>query len=299
LFVADGIPGFISYRKQGRHLWLSGGVHARPDDAGALLDRFLAFAAEQRRRVAAVQVRQSQVELFASRGFAVNQLGSTFAASLGDYSFGGGQKMQLRNKIKKARKLGLRVVELGKDVPRDDAWFAKIEQVSTRWLAAKGKKELDFMIGEIGRPEDHDRRIFLVLDAAEQPLAFITYVPVWGHERPGYLHDLTRRVPEAPAGTMELCNAEAIERFKTEGIQYLHFGFTPFIVDAEADAPGSRLVHRLIGWLRKYGQKLYPAESQAAYKMKWGTDVVEREYVAARPLSFRAVFDLLLLTRSV
>jgi hypothetical protein len=33
--------------------------------------------------------------------------------------------------------------------------------------------------------------------------------------------------------------------------------------------------------------------------MKWGTDVMEREYVAARPISFRAVFDLLLLTRSI
>jgi hypothetical protein len=33
--------------------------------------------------------------------------------------------------------------------------------------------------------------------------------------------------------------------------------------------------------------------------MKWGTDVIEREYVAARPISLRAVFDLLLLTRSV
>ena len=34
-------------------------------------------------------------------------------------------------------------------------------------------------------------------------------------------------------------------------------------------------------------------------RLKWGTDVIEREYVAARPISLRAVFDLLLLTRSV
>jgi hypothetical protein len=298
-FTVADVPGFIAYRKQGRHLWLFGGVHARTDNAGPLLDRFLAFAAEEGYRVGAVQVRQSQVELFASRGFTVNQMGTTYAVGLKGYSFGGGKKMQLRNKIQKARRDGLRVVELGKDVPRDPQWFAKLEEVSARWLAAKGKKELDFMIGELGTPEDEDRRIFLVLDKDEAPIAFITYVPVWGSERPGYLHDLTRRVPEAPSGTMELCNAEAIERFKTEGAQYLHFGFTPFLIDDEAAAPASRWVHRMIHWLRKYGKKLYPVDSQAAYKTKWGTDIVEREYVAARPISFRTVFDLMALTRSI
>ena len=265
----------------------------------ALLDRFLNFAAEKRFRVAAVQVRESQVELFASRGFTVNQLGTTFAVSLKDFSLGGGPKMQLRNKIQKARRLGLKVVELGKDVPRDAFWFSKIEEISNLWLAGKGKKELDFMVGEIGGPDDHERRIFLVLDAGEKPIAFISYVPVWGSERPGYLHDLTRRVPDAPSGTMELCNAEAIVRLKAEGIKYLHFGFTPFIIDGVEGKTSSPLFNRFVQWLRRYGQKIYPADSQAAYKMKWGTDIMEREYVAARPISLRAVFDLLLLTRSV
>jgi lysylphosphatidylglycerol synthetase-like protein (DUF2156 family) len=299
MFVTPGIPGFIAYRKRGKHLWLFGGVHARPDQAGALLDRFLEFATGHRYRVAAVQVRESQVDLFASRGFTVNQLGSTYAVSLKDFTLGGSQKMQLRNKIHKARRLGLKVVELGKDVPRDSAWFAKLDEISRLWLEGKGKKELDFMVGEIGGPDDHDRRIFLVLDTADKPIAFVSYVPVWGNERPGYLHDLTRRVPDAPSGAMELCNAEAIERLRAEGVRYLHFGFTPFIVDGAEGEAASPLFSRIILWLRKHGQRIYPADSQAAYKMKWGTDVVEREYVAVRPVSLRAVFDLLLLTRSV
>ena len=44
---------------------------------------------------------------------------------------------------------------------------------------------------------------------------------------------------------------------------------------------------------------LYPAMSQARYKLKWGPDIVEREYLAARPLSIRGVIDLLRLTRSL
>ena len=298
-FVIVGIPGFIAYRRQGKHLWIFGGVHAATQDAGELLDRFLKFAAQKRCRVGAVQVQANQAELFASRGFIVNQMGATYATALANYSFAGGQKMQLRNKINRARRSGLKVVELGREVPRTCEWFAKLAQISARWLEEKGKKELDFMIGELGDETNPHRRIFVALDANECPVAFISYVPVWGTDQPGYLHDLTRKVPDAPTGAMELCNATAIERFKQEGVQYLHFGFTPFIVDLQATGAASRLVHRIIQALRKYGQKLYPADSQEAYKLKWGADIIRREYLAVRPLSPRAVLDLLLLTRSV
>ena len=49
----------------------------------------------------------------------------------------------------------------------------------------------------------------------------------------------------------------------------------------------------------RWGAALYPARTQLAYKLKWAPDRIEREYVAARPLSPRAVFDFLRLTRSL
>jgi Aminotransferase class-III len=51
--------------------------------------------------------------------------------------------------------------------------------------------------------------------------------------------------------------------------------------------------------LRRYGGPLYPTESQARYKLKWAPDVVEREYLAARPFSLRGILDLMILTRSI
>lgn len=298
IFTVPGLAGCICYRVQGKHYWMFGGVHAEPDAAPALLDQFLDKARQQRKRVAAVQVRQEQVELFASRGFKVNQMGASYAVQLAGFSLKGGQKMQLRNKIQKAKKMGLTVVELGREAPRDEAAFRELEQVSQAWLSGKGKKELDFMIGELGGPADVERRIFVVRDAEQQPLAFITYVPVEG-EQPGYLHDLTRKTPQAPSGVMELCNAFAIERFRSEGVSVLHFGFTPFMVDDQEPTSASRLVTRLIAALRKHGRRIYPAESQAAYKMKWGVDIIQREYIAASKVSLRAAWDLLALTRSV
>ena len=245
-----------------------------------------------------VQLREAQVPLFRDRGFTLNQLGSSFSLTLGGFSMRGTRKLQLRNKISRARRAGLRVAELGVDWPRDEAVFEALRQVSQAWLGAKKRKELDFMIGEIGTPQDTLRRIFVALDDRDRVQAFITYVPAWG-ARPGYLHDLSRRLPTAPPGALDLCNSQAMEKMTLEGVPYLHFGFTPFIVDEEEPPGANRLGAWLVRMLFRHGSALYPAATQMQYKLKWTPDIVEREYLAARPLSPRAVLDLMLLTRSL
>lgn len=297
-FVAPDLGGFVAYREQGRHLIAFGGVHAPDRHRAALLDRFLAFATAAGRRVVAVQVREDQVQLFTGRGFTVNQLGTSFALTLRQFSLRGTARMRLRNKLQRARHAGVRVIEVGRDVPRDDGVFAELAAISAEWLTAKARPELQFMVGEIGGPEDTSRRIFLAVDGEDRALGFITYVPAWG-ARPGWLHDLTRRRPGIPPGVMELVNVTAIQRMQAEGAPFLHFGFTPFIVDGPEPESASRIAAWVVGTLRRHGRRLYPADSQADYKLKWGPDVIEREYVAARPLSLRAVVDLLRLTRSI
>jgi lysylphosphatidylglycerol synthetase-like protein (DUF2156 family) len=297
-FTAPGISGFVAYRERGRHLFVFGGVHALPSSRGALLDRLLAHAESAGRRVIVVQLREAHVEPFLSRGFTVNQLGTSFGLTLRDYSLRGTPKMQLRNKIHRARRAGLRVVEVGRDVPRDEDAFGRLRAISAAWLAEKRRRELDFMIGELGGVVDRPRRIFMILEPSGRAVGFITYVPAWG-TRPGYLHDLTRRLPDAPAGAMELGHAHALARMATEGVEYLHFGFTPFVVDGSELPGASRWAAWAVRALYRYGAPIYPAASQAHYKLKWGPDIVEREYVAARPLSVRGVMDLLLLTRSI
>ena len=137
--------------------------------------------------------------------------------------------MKLRNRIKRARDAGVTVVELGRDRACPPGLWRRLAEISRAWLTTKGGHELDLLVGEMGEPGDPDRRVFVAFDRQEQPLGFITYVPVWG-ERPGVLHDLTRRAPDAPAGVMELINATALARFQAEEIRFLHFGFTPFLV---------------------------------------------------------------------
>lgn len=305
VFTVPELEGFISYRCHGRHAVMFGGVHAAEAARAALLDRFLELAATRHLGVLAVQIRGPQVALFRARGFTVNQLGTSFSMPLAGYTLDGGKKEKLRNKIQRARRAGLSVVEVGDGMPRDAATQAELDRISRAWLRAKHAKELDFMIGQVGdvavtpeREVDGLRRIFVVRGADGRPVGFITYVPSWG-ERPGYLHDLTRKLPDAPTGAMELCNLHAIETLKAEGAAHLHFGFTPFVVEGAEPEGANRVMAWLVKMLRAHGSAIYPAESQASYKWKWGPTIVESEYIAGRPISLRAAFDLLMLTRSL
>lgn len=295
-FTVADIPGLIAYKEQGKHLVMMGGVHAPEPHRAQLLDSFLAAAAKRKQGVVALQLDEKQIPLFASRGFTVNQFGSSFALRLSGFTFAGTKRMKLRHKIKRAQQAGLRVVEVGREIPDNESTYNQIYAISDNWLKQKGRKELDFLIGEIGHSGQSQRRIFAVVDAHEKMLAFITYVPVWG-EHPGILHDLTRRLPDAPSGVMELCNAFAIRRFTEEGIPYLHFGFTPFIVDDRPRPGENRILASIVRLIGKHGSAIYPALDQVRYKQKWAPDIVEREYIAYNRLSLRTLIDVLRVTQ--
>jgi lysylphosphatidylglycerol synthetase-like protein (DUF2156 family) len=300
-FSVPGISGFVPYRCQGRHRLVLGGVHAPEECRAQLLDAFLRDTGRDGEQVVVLQVRARDVALFRSRGFRVDAFGSTFALGLGRFTFGGTKRMKLRNRIKRARDAGVTVAELGRDRACPPGLWARLGEISRAWLATKGGHELDLLVGEMGQPGDPDRRVFVAFDRQAQPLGFITYVPVWG-ERPGVLHDLTRRVPDAPTGVMELINATAIARFQAEGIPFLHFGFTPFLVGvggAAVERPDHWLVPRLVRFIGRWGKAIYPARTQLQYKQKWAPELVETEYIAFQTVSLGALFALLIATRSL
>jgi lysylphosphatidylglycerol synthetase-like protein (DUF2156 family) len=211
--------------------------------------------------------------------------------------------MKMRNKIARARKAGITVSELGVDEPRSaQAWDA-LGAITATWLRGKGQhaKLLEFMVGELGAPDDLERRVF-VASHEGRTIGFITYVPAYGRYA-GLMHDISRRAPDAPPGVMELINVTAIERFKSEGVRFLNFGLTPFygITDEADNVPTrSRIVSWLLRMLAKHGAAIYPAETQAQYKLKWNPDTIVPEYVAFEGrFRWSTALRLLQLTRAI
>jgi len=299
-FTTPGIDGVVAYRLAGRRTVVQlGGAFADPADQPQLVTAFAEFARAQHRRVVAVQLMRPDAELYAGHGFTVNQFGADYARALPEFNLRGRKHMQLRNKVSRARRAGVTVLE-------EDLGAAGLEaalvDVDRAWLGSKGKhvKELQFMVGERGGAAQQLRRLFVARDETGQVIAYVSFCPAYG-ARSGWLHDLSRRRPDAPPGVLELIVVSAVEAFQAEDAQFLHFGLTPFTsLSPEHEVAGaSAMTGRILRLLAAHGSAIYPASDQLAYKEKWGLDLVEPEYVAFQGrLTARAVFALLRLTNA-
>jgi lysylphosphatidylglycerol synthetase-like protein (DUF2156 family) len=302
-FTVPGVDGFAAYRRAGRCMVQLGGVFADPQDQDRILDELVARADRDRCRLVAVQLLGADADRYAAKGFTVNQLGASYGRSLIEFNLKGKAHMQLRNKISRARRAGVVVSEVGVDRPASAALEAELDAVDAQWLAGKGRhvKELAFMVGERKGPVASLRRLFVATDAGGALLGYITFSPVYGAHA-GWLHDLSRRRPDATPGTMELVIVTAVERFRAEGARYLHFGLTPFTgLDTAHERVGhSGVAAHLVHLLAAHGRHVYPAADQVAYKQKWAPDLVQPEYVAFRGgVSLRSVWRLLRLTNAL
>ncbi|EME15496.1 bifunctional lysylphosphatidylglycerol flippase/synthetase MprF [Rhodococcus triatomae] len=297
LFTTPRVDGFVAYREVGR-CWIQfGGPVAAAEQRGTLLQEYLDEAARRRRRVLALQVQHDDAVLYAERGMRVNQIGASYAVDLAAMTLKGKRFVSLRNKISRATRAGLVITEVDAAAHLD-----RIDEIDRVWLRQKGRhvKELQFLVGEIGGPVQRHRTLFLgTIDGA--PVGYVSYAPVHG-SRPGWLHDLSRRTPEAPPGVMEAINRHACTRFREAGSEWLHFGFTPFtsLDPAHELATASTPISKVVGLLGRYGSVVYPSATQLEYKMKWYPEAVIPEYMAYDTWFHpRLVWAMLRVTNSV
>lgn len=276
-FTLPGEPGVIVYRPAGGYLVQFAGPFAPAGSYRRLLSAFTHFAAEQGRRVVAIQLQAHDAPIYAASGFTVNQVGASYAVDLDGFSLAGTRFMQLRNKISKSLRSGLEIREVDFEV-----WSERIAEIDRLWLPLKGegKRQLEYLVGQCGGEMQKYRRLMLAFIDGE-PIGYILYSPVYG-TRPGWMHDLSRRRPDSPPGVMEAVNKHAIDMFMNEGVRWLHFGFTPFTTmrddwEMPNSSPG-------FTWFMKFlwenGKDVYPAQTQLAYKEKWGQTLVVPEYAA-------------------
>lgn len=277
VFTLPGVDGVAVYRRTGRYLVQFGGPFAAPDDYGKLLSGLRQYARDEQLQLLSVQLQRPDAEQYREAGFTVNQIGASWAVHLPEFTLRGTRFMQLRNKISRALRNGLTIEEL----PADD-WEEALHTIDSAWLGSKGDhaRPLEFLVGQVGGPAQEHRRLFVgSIDGS--PVSYISYSPVYG-SRSGWMHDLSRRIPGGSPGLMEAINAAAIEKFVNEGVEWLHFGFTPFTGLSEDDElPGSSPSFQwLMHFLWAEGAALYPAQSQLDYKQKWAPHAVLPEYVA-------------------
>lgn len=303
-YMPDDVEGLVAYRFAGRRhaIQLCGPVCAR-EDRDRLVRSFRAWCRSQGRHVTAVQLMRDDAELYADQGFVVNQFGSSYSIELDGFTLRGTRFMKVRNKLKRAKRLGVEVEELQGDRRFSLGVERELAAIDADWLRGKGRlaKELTFMIGERGGRGKPYRRVFVARVQGEA-VAYVTYSPVFG-DQPGWLYDLTRRKTGAPPGTVELIFETALQQLREEGWKWLHLGLTPCVgLEEEHELPRamSKVTQRIVRGIGERGEMIYPARTQEAFKVKWGPQEVLPEYMAFEDkLRPSAVFQLLRVTRSI
>ncbi|GHE15580.1 hypothetical protein GCM10010339_90680 [Streptomyces alanosinicus] len=275
-FTLPGRPGIVVYRPAGDYFIQFGGPFAPEESYVDLMRAFAEYTAEQGRKLAIIQLQRHDAEIHARHGYTVNQVGASYAVDLSSFTLAGTRYMQLRNKISRALRSGLTIEEVDYE-----QWQDGVDTINRRWLPLKGEgaRPLEYLVGQTGGEMQRHRRLFIGHFDGEAA-GYVSYSPVYG-SCPGWMHDLSRRLPDSPAGIMEAINKAAIDVFLAEDVRWLHFGFTPFTsLTEDREVPGHSLGFK---WLMHYlweNQVVYPASSQLAYKDKWNPTLITTEYAA-------------------
>ncbi|UYZ84930.1 DUF2156 domain-containing protein [Entomomonas sp. E2T0] len=273
-----GAIGFFKYKNMNMCI---GGILSSEENKQNLLSKFLEFNKAAKTFPIFLHFSESDFNLLKQYGFNINQLGASYSLSLENYTIEGKSFQQLRNKINKAKKKGIVVKEIFSQ-QKLDLLKPQLEFINTLWLKNKGGNALSKLVIDFNSIElnSGEHRLYIA-SIGDNVLAYIIYTRTYGKTL-GWFHNLSRRIPDAPNGIMQLINQTAINQFKKENqVAYLHFGFTPLVeFENTKQINDSFLFYKVAKWLASKGGGVYPAASQRQYKVSWRPSMIEPELVA-------------------
>lgn len=300
LFVSDQVEAAIPYFHD-KNLFLAiGGLLANDKDKPLVLDDFLRFSRNQKKIPSFLFFQHDDRKRMAQAGLCVNQIGASCKIDIERYSLEGGHFQQLRYKIRKAEKSGIRVREINCPTAYESLRSC-LHSINDSWLKSKGNKLLRRLVTDFSsiRIPDPNRRLFIA--TLDQALTgYILYSRLFG-PKTGWFHDLSRKAQNTPDGIMQLINKYALDCFKQEGHEQLDFGFTPLVEMQPSPYDNhSALFSKLANWLARQGGVVYPARSQWQYKKSWRPHHIEAEYLAyPKGKTLPALWGLLKATNSI
>lgn len=173
-----------------------------------------------------LHISRETAEILHSMGFYVNEMGTETIIDVQKFSLSGHKKEYLRLQRNHAHRDNIQVIE-----PRNgEVSVDTMRAISDAWLKHKvgGDHELSLIMRPIVYEEEPDVRHFFAIQN-DTVIGFVFFDPMYRDGKViGYLANFLRTSVHTRYSICDFIILEAIAKFKSEGIEVLSLGFSPF-----------------------------------------------------------------------
>ncbi len=243
--------GLISFiKKYGSHFVLSDPIfkYSEKEFRIKLIKEFL----NKYNRVSFVQASKEFAELLHNEfNYFSTQIGNERLIKIQEWRISGKKKQVIRTSYNQAAKKNIKIIEN----PLEEGFDA----ISSKWLNTRqvNKREINFLIRTHPYFEK-DTRTFCAYDSEGLLIAYIIFDPIFENGScVGYVPDISRSSPVFKQGIYYAIMVEAIQIFRTEGLQYINLGLSPLILSNNSESYESEKLRYVLKLIRKYGKNWY------------------------------------------
>ncbi|GAA0078619.1 hypothetical protein UT300005_29980 [Clostridium sp. CTA-5] len=226
IFLSENVDGFIAYVIVNKVALCIGDPICDSNDKKEFILEFINYCKRMKVKVCFSSITKETSTILKNLKFVVSKYGEEAVLKLDSYEIIGKKTLKLRQKIKRANNLGLKVIEYNPKSSRDLTLENKIDQVSNQWFKAKNG-QLTFSMGEMHLDNPLDRRYFISLDKSDEIQAILMFSPY--NQGKSYFLDVMRRRLDSAPGAMEHAIITSAMKMKDEGIENVSLGIAPLV----------------------------------------------------------------------
>lgn len=240
-FFGAAVDGAVAFTVAADVAVCCGDILCAEEDAFLFLSEFMSFCRQNGWDILMLNTTDDFLPLCRAAGFGCVKYGEEALFRLSEYSLAGGRAAKVRAAVNHAVKAGITAEEYRPLQAKDVRLEHEMEAVSKSWLKSKKSPEMAFMLGGVNLAAPMDRRYFVAKDAVGRVLGFAVFLPY--AQKQGYIADVTRRLPDAPQGVLELIIYTAFTKMRDEGVEWGSMGLSPLANVREEKAFAGRLFH--------------------------------------------------------
>jgi len=216
------------------------------------------------------QVSGNCLPAFTDHGWHAVKIGEEALIDLPSLAFTGKEWQSVRTALNRVPREGYTAIWY--DLMNDQrGWLPELNQISQSWLASQHGEEKGFSMGtwELAQRFSREQRFLVLHDAENRPVAFLSFVPIYG-QAGGWALDLMRRGVDTPPGAMEFLLATALLSFRDEGALVVSLGLSPLASITPTDSTGTpELLERIRQLIYQHFNSFFSFQGLNHFKKKF------------------------------